>query len=88
MGGAGNYHGISTPYEAKINATNTSDVAWGAIFVNAIQGADISDNLNHRGSQLPPLLVGGSNRQLFVAKDVRISGNLGALFCMAFLPAF
>ena len=74
---SGNYHGMSSPAEAKINATNTSDIAWGAVFANAVIGLDVSDNLDHRSRPLSPLLVGGSNRQLFVAKDVRVSGNLG-----------
>lgn len=75
---SGNYHGMSSPFEAKVNATNTTDVAWGAVFANAVIGLEVTDNLDHGGGgNLPPLVVGGSNRQLFVAKDVRISGNLG-----------
>ena len=84
----GNYHGMDTPLYDKVNATQTSDVAWGAYLGIAMIGADISDNSCTGGGceeeptgtdagEPPPLVVGGTNRQLFVARDVRVSGNTG-----------
>ena len=79
---------MDTPLYDKVNATQASDVAWGAYLGIAMIGADISDNSCTGGGceeeptgtdagEPPPLVVGGTNRQLFVARDVRVSGNTG-----------
>ena len=76
---AGNYHGTGTPASLKVVETPGSDIAYGAVVATAMIGADISDNSCTGGgcADPPPLLVSGTNAELFALKQVRMFTNTG-----------
>jgi hypothetical protein len=75
----GNYHGTGTRASFKVNQTDEVDVAYAAVVGIAMIGADISDNSCVGGGcqDPPPLLVTGTNAELFATKHVRMFANTG-----------
>jgi hypothetical protein len=82
----GNHHGMDTP---AYDAANNTDLnpAWGAYLLIAARGVDIRDNSCSGGAceteggtdsgPPPPLLVSGTNAELFDVRQVRVQGNTG-----------
>jgi hypothetical protein len=77
---SGNYFALNSDGTTKINTTQNMTIAWGAVIDIATVGLDVSDNYGQHSTVRdwpPPLLVGGTDPDLFMMMEVHVSGNTG-----------